>query len=385
MVDDDTSQIERYKDSIEAFSAFEKLRIDVAFENDLKGGLEALRRDDYDGAVVDLKLSGAGDAEGNQIIREIRRHKRFPVCVMTGYPNDLDSDLQEQLNDKPNLFFWLERRDRKLSDVLKQLVTIYNSGVIQIVGPDGVIEEALNKVFWTHLAKTLAHWTAQPESKQNRKERLLRFALTHLLHQLDVSDSGELDDYYPDEMYIIPALHPGWQTGDIVVRKSDSTNFILLTPACDLAQGKAKNLQVVEIESLDSGTMASLINECRSWKAKAGAKQATEEQKTHCEQQADQASATLCRLIGNGYSPRYHFLPPSQTFTGGLINFQKVQSYRFKEFDAEFSKAGTLAGNFVKDIVSRFASYYARQGQPSFETDGLLKQLLKESTEDKRG
>lgn len=373
IVDDDNKQIERYNDSIDGFNERESIKIEAIFKEDLKGGLDALDCEEYDGAVVDLKLSSSNAAEGNRIIREIRRHKRFPVCILTGYPNDLDEDLHDEIQKKPNLFFWLERRDREFSEILARLAAIYSSGVLRIVGPDGVVERTLTLIFWTHLAKTLSFWSEQPEPDAKRQARLLRFVLTHLLQKLEVGERGELDDYYPDEMYIIPPMREEWQTGDIVIRKRDDAKFVVLTPACDLAQSKAKNVQVVQIEHFGEGAIASLVGGWRSCKQKADSTNALPDTVTALEK----ASAELLRMIGNGYSARYHFLPPCQTFPGGLVNFQKINSYTFKEFELEFAKEGTLAPSFLKDIVARFATYYARQGQPSFENERILPELVK--------
>jgi hypothetical protein len=373
IVEDDSKQMQRYTDSIDGFNERESVTIEPVFKGDLASGLAALGCDDYDGAIVDLRLSSSDAAEGNRIIREIRQRKRFPVCVLTGYPNDLDEDLHDEMQKKPNLFFWLEKRDRGVSEVLVRLATIYSSGVLRIVGSDGIIEQALTVVFWTHLAKTLSFWSKQAEPGPKRQARLLRFVLTHLLQKLEVGESGDLDDYYPDEMYIIPPMREEWQTGDIAVRKRDDTKFVVLTPACDLAQSKAKNIQIVQIEHFGEGIMASLVGAWRSSKQKVDSDNTSADETVAFEA----ASAELMRIMGNGYSARYHFLPPCQTFAGGLINFQKINSYTFKEFGSEFVKEGTLAPSFVKDVVARFATYYARQGQPSFENEQILPELVK--------
>lgn len=374
IVDDDAHQLERYRESIADFNEKNQSNIQPEYRDNLEDGLQSLAQE-YDGAIVDLKLSGATEsATGNVIIREIKKSKRFPICVLTGYPNDLDPDLQEELRT-PNLFFRLDKRDRPLVEILKHLTMIHESGVLDIVGPHGLIENALNTIFWTHLAKTLAFWSNQPEANANRKNRLMRFILGHLLQKLESNEDGDLDDCYPDEMYIIPHLRDDWQTGDIVFRKQDGVGFLIVTPACDLAQGKAKSVQIVEIDSFEKGVIASNVNICRKQLPDGAADGAKAE---HLNKR-NAALIELGRLVGNSYSNRYHFLPPCENFPGGLLNFQKIQSIVIADFSKAFTKHGTITTGFLKDIISRFSAYYARQGQPNFESEKIIERMIKPS------
>lgn len=376
IVDDDLPQTQRYGDLIEAFNRGRDFEIRPEYRNNFEEGFQALSQD-YDGAVIDLKLSGENEAEGNLIVKEIKKNKRFPVCVMTGYPQDLDPDLQEEIERSPSLFFWVEKRDRPFTDVLERLATIYRSGVVEIVGPNGIIEEALHNIFWTHLAKTLAFWNTQEEPTKNRKQRLMRFILSHLLSKLETTEEGGFDESYPDEMYVIPPFREQWQTGDIVKHGETGDHALILTPACDLAQNKAKSIQIVEVESFQTGVMIEKVKSYKSSSQKL-ANEIEDEVATATNKESElKALNELMSLIRNSYGPRYHFLPPCQTFPGGLLNFQKVNSVRIKEFSKSYAKVGTITPGFLKDMVARFATYYARQGQPSFESNKLLEELTR--------
>lgn len=374
IVDDDQHQIQRYADLIEEFNRAGNVEIQPEYRNSLDEAFQALSQN-YDGAVIDLRLSGENEAEGNLIIKEIKKNKRFPVCVVTGYPQDLDADLKEDAEGDSNLFFWVEKRDRPFPDVLLRLATIHSSGVVEIIGANGTIETALTTIFWTHLAKTLSFWNAQDETDKHRKQRLLRYTLYHLLSKFEATDDGDFDISYPDEMYVIPPFRTQWQTGDIVKHTETQTYSLILTPACDLAQDKAKRIQVVEIEDFDSGV----------WSEKKKLYKAVEkrlaDQNPEVANGKDELTKTalmddLMRLMRNSYSLRYHFLPSCQNFPGGMLNFQKVGSIAVKDFSKTYTKEGTVTPAFLKDIVARFATYYARQGQPSFQCERLIIDLL---------
>src|SRR5947209_3525410 len=94
IVDDDPKQHERYKIAIDEFNKAQKASVQFDLRDNVEGGMQSLDMD-YDGAVIDLRLSQSTEsAEGNRVIREIKRRKRFPVVVLTGFPGDLDADLK---------------------------------------------------------------------------------------------------------------------------------------------------------------------------------------------------------------------------------------------------------------------------------------------------
>ncbi|MEM8452862.1 response regulator, partial [Morganella morganii] len=72
----------------------------------------------------------------------------------------------------------------------------------------------------------------------------------------------------------------------------------------------------------------------------------------------------------NNKTGYYHWLPKVDFFPGGTINFRRVSTYSECELDTDFHKSNLqISPSFIKDIVSRFSSYYARQGQPDIEYD----------------
>ena len=73
-------------------------------------------------------------------------------------------------------------------------------------------------------------------------------------------------------------------------------------------------------------------------------------------------------LIKNTFWHYYHFLPQTKLVAGGLINFRKVVTAEPELFEKTFGQPmAQISGAFTKDLVARFSSYYARQGQPDFD------------------
>ena len=78
----------------------------------------------------------------------------------------------------------------------------------------------------------------------------------------------------------------------------------------------------------------------------------------------------LKAVVNNNHTDYYHWLPKTDFFEGGVINFRKLKTVNEVDFDEQFETPSIqISTFFVKDIVSRFSSYYARQGQPDIDID----------------
>jgi hypothetical protein len=80
-------------------------------------------------------------------------------------------------------------------------------------------------------------------------------------------------------------------------------------------------------------------------------------------------------LLTNSFSLNYHFLPSVPNFEGGFINFRKLKSLKPKEIKKQFKIIGKVTSPFLKDIIARFSTYYARQGQPEFDMTQIFDAL----------
>lgn len=88
------------------------------------------------------------------------------------------------------------------------------------------------------------------------------------------------------------------------------------------------------------------------------------------------AENLLTQLPQNNYSNFYHYLPQTSKFEGGIIDFRKIDTYKPTDFKSNFGDPDVqISMAFTKDIVARFSSYYARQGQPDFDFDTLADDL----------
>ncbi len=341
IVENEEPQLKLLRDAIDIFNKTAAVKIDLDEASNLKDGLEKLRANSYDGAVVDLRLEQNDIVGlGNQILKEIKDKLRFPVRVVSGHLGDLDTSLQTE----NHLFKCYSRGDQDYDVILTEFSDIYLTGITSILNNKGLIETNINTIFWKHISSVL------PEFIKHKKDTpswevekvLLRYISAHISEYLEISMDNNLEPVHNIEFYIKPPVKNKLFTGDILKNKNDSTFWVVLTPACDLATDakrlnpKAELVTLVAIENSD--VIATGKN-----------------------------SDTIKKLKSNSMDLKFHFLPKTILFDGGFINFQNLKSVRITDEISNYTVECVITNPFRKDIISRFSNYYSRQGQPVFE------------------
>lgn len=356
IVEDEQAQIQLYTDLIESHNKTNEIQITPFPINNLEDAKRALLSSEYDAAIVDLRLSSTTiDLEGLELIEEIIDKLRFPLFVVSGSIAQIDKE--------ENFLFKKRLRDGDFKAVLSEIIEVYNTGITQILGRKGKIDEYLNKIFWNHLSTSMDVWIKDKSRTREQKQKVLeRYILLHVQEYLELTTESDFENYHPAEIYITPPVKNKVFTGDLVTEKETQARFVVLTPSCDLAQSKAKDILLAEIEPDSEGLLFEKIGILKKGKADT--------------KKLELAEKDLKLLIGNNFSNKYHFLPKYNSIHSGLINFQKLKSCRAKDFEEKFDRISSISSSFTKDIIARFSYYYSRQGSPDFNTDEVYCQLL---------
>ena len=315
----------------------------------------------FDGAIIDLKLGIDGD-EGNEVIGKIDELQfRIPVIILTGTPDSADMNL-------PVIgIFKKGNTDAGYDNLLDIFWDIYNTGLTRIMGGRGRIEQALRKVFLLILSGQKDIWVEYGKGDSSRTEKaLLRHTLNHLLQILDhKGDDDDEVDRFPEEFYLMTpsatasntdTKSESIRTGSIVKEEDSGKWFVVLTPACDLVvrENGSRNTEMILIVEIEAEK--SLF----PW---------FQDKSLNKSQKKD-----LNRAYENNKSTYYHWLPRMNSFEGGFLNFRKLVTLEIESFQEQFPTNPEIhiSPPFVKDIVARFSSYYARQGQPGIDTKKFI-------------
>ena len=334
LVEDANDQQDIFKSSVEIFNIKNNLNVQYEIAENISDAFDKIDSS-YDGAIIDLKLKNDEDG-GNEIVRQLgESFIRIPIVFVTGFV--------DLVNDHPSVIKTRSRDEETYESDLRLFQQIHNTGLTRIMGGRGVIEENLSKVFLKNLLPQVQTWVSYGAENSERTEKaLLRYALNHLLQLLEEDE----EDCFPEEVYLYPSVLDRITTGSLV--KTDDQWFVVLSPACDLVpRGENGVLNtdcvlLVEIESIEQVLRGS--------KSKGKVRELCTNRRTY-----------------------YHWLPETDFFEGGIINFRKLMAFDEEDFDEKFEKPSIqISPSFVKDIVSRFSTYYARQGQPDIDNEDFV-------------
>jgi len=355
LVEDNKEEIETYKDRIDIFKKNNDLEIELVVKDSLQKA-QPFIADQFDAAIIDIRLKGdTGDEEpdGPILIREILENFRIPIFVHTGNKAFLD----QFEGSKSTLFKTYVKGEVKFSEILKDIKLVFDSGITKIIGPKGQINEMLNSIFWHHIARQL-DLSGPPAIKE---EKLTRYIAAHLYEYLELDESGSLVNFSPEEVYIKPPIKNKIFTGHILKEKQSGEHFIVLTPACDLAQSKAPDIVIAPIESYSNFFTKDAYPDLFF---------NTENKKKDAEKKLETSMKEKRKCT------KYYILPSSSSFQGGLINFQRIQSRKKDEIDEGYEKIASISYPFIKDIIARFSTYYSRQGAPDLDMPETHEKLL---------
>lgn len=351
VVEDDEDQLEAYSDTAAELST-EDIRIELTERKSAAEAKQDLLSTEFDGGIVDLNLSSGdpGEASGNEVLLEITEKHRFPVLVVSGNLQNLDGRIQQ------SGFLKTFDRDKPNKEIFEYLLKIQATGITRILGGRGLIERHLGEIFWKHLACDFEGWDA---GDRDSEKTLLRYVAAHLSEYLDLPSDAANETYHEAEFYVIPPIRKHIATGDIV--RKEGGRFIVLSPACDVAVRKDDGEKpVINSESIVLAPVHELTREVF---IKNGI--------IKDDDNAKQRENKLNEII-KAQREKYVLIPEYRNIAAGVVDLQNLVTWSLDEFLAA-ERLATVTGAFLKDIQSRFAAYYGRQGQPDLDKKDLLR------------
>ena len=344
LVEDLDEEIASWEESIERYEHEYDFSFELTVAKSPAEAYDKLNDICFDGAIIDLKL-GAEDDGGDKVIRKLRdRMSRVLTIVVSGTPNNLSEELKQ---------YCYKAIDRALvvhMDELNNFEQTYNLGLTRILGGQGKIEEGLTKVFHEAIRSNLDGW--KEYSEDEAEGALLRYVLQHLICLLDSEDESK---YFPSEFYLkFIGDNCEYQPGSLLRRKDDSSYYVVMNPACDLEGCRTDLLLLAQINPI----RAALRNDI-----------------------GDNLNASdrgdIKNVLRNSKGGKFHWLPRNRYFNDGLVDFTMLSTHNETEVSNDFDLLDIIVSPvFMKDIVARFSSYYARQGQPEIKSDLIRDSLL---------
>ncbi|WP_127148256.1 hypothetical protein [Veillonella sp. VA139] len=330
-----------------------------------------LFKENFHALIVDLKLESEDNNKedenysGNILLKNIVNKEIIPIIVRTGFPNKTIQGISR------NIIKICAKETPAIEEVIEELLDYYNTSIFSVFGSSGKVYNHIKDFFWNVLPTCFINKKEELNGldKEIQEKVIIRYVSSWLNNKY-MFDNGYLD-VEPIEMYMFPNPIDKICNCDIYKDNDSNEKFIVLTPACDLANDKAENILFAKIQSYENiDEFNETIQKCY------------ENQKTEGEiSNKNRKKIALWSRNSHEKSMRYHFLPKVGFFEGGFIDFSLLAYLKYDRAKNEFSerklvKLGTITDSFKSDIIARFSSYYQRQGQPTFNTDSILKNYL---------
>ena len=361
IVDDDPNQVQLISDKIREKNVELKKNEMEIITYSMNSGEEAIinvTNNDYDAAIVDLKLSGdKKKIDGNDVIKEIKSKMRFPIFVLSDFPQDIAPELEKETE----VFKIKERSTTDLGALIDEIIYLYKSGITELFGPNGNLEkyitDAIAELFWERIAVNWKYIVERIPEQASRLKIICRQLNSILKEKMQLNELG-FEKSEPFEMYMIPPIRSYFYTGDIIT-KNDS-HFIILSPACDMEIRKENKPDVenVVIAKLSHIKDHYYTNAC--WNEGKFSN-------------SDKNNAKVENLIKSSRS-EFHLLPPFQNIAGFIIDFSDVQSIPYEDLK-NYKRIATVTEPYLKNIVSRFSNHFNRLGQPDFDVEKLKQEI----------
>lgn len=372
LIDDDDDQEIQLRQTIEDINEDEEVPYSVSCEvaRTIDSATYYLYTNKFDGLIVDLTLNEGDEVEtdeilsGNVLLNQILRKELIPVVVRTGTPDRFVNIFEK----KDNIIKIYPKDETDFYTHISELVEMKESSFFKIFGTDGKISSSINQLFWQVIPDCFSSWDDQLMlSMPDKEETIVRYISSWVINKYNYSGNS-YNTQDPLEMYMFPNTIEQICTGDIF--EKNGNYYIVLTPACDLANHKTENILLAKIVSHNQiKDFSDRVDKVKNAKD---------------EQQFESKLKSAAKWFRNGEQPRYHFLPKVSFFEGGFVDFQQIISVEYYPnerslSDQTYIKLGVLTDSFVKDVVSRFGIYYQRQGQPEFNSSRVIEYLLDET------
>lgn len=362
LVEDSDSDIQAFKTTALAWSV-EKSIVPSPEIEECKTLQAAIARlsdcDDLDGIVLDLKLPR--NANGEEVLRQLGKlYLRIPVVVLSGTPAELDDGLQATCLKS---FIKAEQHEKAILDLIWDCK---RTGLMDLIGGKGLFEKHLKTVFDKCIVPRFDEWREllKMVGEENAEVRTREALSRHILACLDFAFSNDTESIQPEECYV-PLTNDvetyKYPIPGMIVSDTRGSNWLVLNPACDLALRTMKKKR-------EDGRFEEI----------------TAPKTQHVFLVAIEATSNVLTGRNPGDKKKYyannadlniHWLPKVKSFDGGFANFRNVRTVLCNDFFSEYRLPEmplAIHPAVLKNIQSRFANYYARQGQPDIAYSRFL-------------
>lgn len=345
-VEDDKAQLALFQDALSEWNADHvEQQFDLTVETEFNSALEQLDRTRFHAALLDLRLPGGdGKLAGSQLAEACIRTYGIPGAIISGHPKDFD---QKAIGKGLMAVF-----DKGDADCYEKAISWF-AAQWQMLDVLAQTRKKIQSMGASVFAERVwPRWKSYQSLAGLDQEQLVsivsRQYASHIGDLLGLETEGNVK-WHPFENYVQPSIQESRpHTGDIF--RLDDQFWIVLTPQCDMATGKANTVLMAHC---NLGFLAEM------WQ------KAIEDSKGS-NTAKDKSRSFFTRLV-NQAEPSAHFLPPLDG-TPLWVDFKTLTTVPLSELREKLSvRVASVAAPFLTNLTQRFGAYISRVGQPNID------------------
>lgn len=350
IIDDNNDMASDARREIEESFTDDSITVQVQIANDFDEGYRLVSQGACDLVVLDVRRDASGgrpedQAAGRHVYSDIRKARFVPVVFWTALPEHVAGE--EMLP----LVAVLAKEDlERLPDTIRAAV---DSRAVSVMAE---IERHVDDVLRDHMWKELApHWAEYTDGGES--SGIARVLISRLARVLD-ADREQHFTSHPSHRYLYPPAVEAHGPGDVLREKSDSSWWIVLTPACDFEQNKAERVVLAHAGHL------SETKKYKAWRSN-----------TDNSNKWNDLRQNILMATQN----RYHYLPAFREIPDLVVDLQYLRSIELDEI-GNFDAVASLASPFAEALLVQHSHYAGRIGVPDLDADYVKTRLLAEAT-----
>jgi hypothetical protein len=358
IAEDDEEAIASWKRDITEFNrdANHLFRYVPEFVKSRRAAIGALDRIRINCAAIDLRLPEDDDAAGHQaepvgndVLEKLLVEVGVPAVVYSGYPQEASERVQASAirimskkgGGQMEALLWLAGHESLMSamEVTRKRIAEESARLF-------------SQSIWPRWEKT---WKNMGDGNALAGV-IVRQTASHVAEQLGMPPHF----HHPEEFYIVPPLAVDrLNTGDMV--KVEGNVYVVVTPRCNLARDQyPAHLMLAYCKPME-GIWTEIRNQFGG-----------------DEKRQKKASEELHLYASQGKSISTHFLPPCGEAGPWLVQFREIMTVPSVQVPALLeTRFASVAGQFVPNLVQRYAAYLGRIGQPDLDCDVLKAHVCK--------
>jgi CheY-like chemotaxis protein len=343
--------------------------------NNFDEAKEALEHSRFDLVILDLKddkdRSGSDSAQpGLDVFEQIKKLRFVPVVFYSALANTIDIPETK--------FLRKVEKTQGISKLKDEIQGVFRTGLPAL---SRHIENEQREYMWDFVTN---HWRDLDNSNHHadlvyllarRLARMLqgdaiRSFVRKIANPSSVPTSP--DDAHPIELYVMPPVDSVRQPGDILSTGTQGKEeyWVLLTPSCDFAQGKAEHVILAKCEPL------AAQKEFLDWIAAPA--QAQKLKDLICDKRTgkreiktpENATTQTIKLQPD----RFKFLPGTFFIPDLIVDFQQLRSAQTADLD-QMTRVASLDSPFAEALLARFTRYFSRLGTPDIDAEVVIARI----------